>query len=255
MKVRWWRSACTAGWVIAGTVLAQSPDITSFHGNGNLTWTNSDTNLFYRVEWAPSLTAPDAWHSHYCSLTDIRSSDSIVTSSVPLFYRVSGSSNRVVFFSPVPKTGQTNVYQAGDNGTYTNGVAWPIPRFTVLADTNCVLDNLTGLIWARNADLDGAKTWSDAIAYCEGLTYGGTNDWRLPNATELFSLIDLGAYNPALPSGHPFAGIQSGSYWSSSTYAGNTDYAWDVHLPSGRAGIDVLTKTATYYVWPVRGGQ
>ena len=99
--------------------------ITAFHGDGKLTWINNDTNLFYRV----------------C-----------------------GSSNRLVYAAPVPKTGQTNSTQSGDNGYYTNDVTWPNPRFTVLADTNCVLDNLTGLIWTRNARLGGERTWSDAIA-------------------------------------------------------------------------------------------
>ena len=165
-----------AGLVITGMALAQSPDITAFSGNGQLTWINNNTNLFYRVEWSSSLTAPDPWHSNYYTLTDIRSSNPSVTSAVPMFYRVCGNSNRLVYPSPVPKTGQTNSYQTGDCGYYTNGVSWPNPRFTVLDETNCILDNLTGLIWARNANLGGELTWSDAITFCKGLTYGGTND-------------------------------------------------------------------------------
>ena len=81
----------------------------------------------------------------------------------------------------VPKTGQTTSYQTGDDGTYQKGVTWPSPRFTVQGNTNTVIDNLTGLVWARNANLGGAMTWSNAIVYCEGLTYGGHSDWRLPN--------------------------------------------------------------------------
>ena len=43
----------------------------------------------------------------------------------------------------------------------------PIPRFTIQADTNCVVDNLTGLMWARNANLPGAtQSWAQAIAFC-----------------------------------------------------------------------------------------
>ena len=151
----------------------------------------------------------------------------------------------------VPKTGQTTSYSAGDDGDLEKGVAWPSPRFTVQADTNCVTDNLTGLVWARNANL-GAMTWADAITYCEGLTYGGTKDWRLPNAKELYSLIDLGRSTPALPSGHPFTGVQSGFYWSSCTYAAFTENPWYVYLYYGDGAT---YKTVTYYVWPVRGGQ
>jgi len=159
--------------------------------------------------------------------------------------------------APVPMTGQTNSYQVGDDGNYKKGVAWPNPRFTVQADTNCVLDNLTGLIWARNANLGGSMTWSNAIVYCEGLTYGGTNDWRLPNLRELQSLIDYGRFYPALPAGHPFAGVvQSDYYWSSSTVArvpGVTGCAWGVGLADGP--VNGGAEAAPYYVWPVRGGQ
>ena len=157
----------------------------------------------------------------------------------------------------VPRTGQTNSYVAKDDGAYQRGVVLPTPRFTVGASgpaTNCVTDNLTGLVWARNANIaGGGKNWATAITYCEGLDYGGQTDWRLPNAKELFSLIDLGRSSPALPAGHPFLGSPAGYYWSSSTYAGATASAWYVHLFAG----SVLNgaKTTSYYVWPVRGGQ
>lgn len=252
--------------VLAGTALAQTPDITSFPGNGQLTWINSDTNLFYRVEWAPSLTVPDAWHSNYAALIDIRSSASIVTSTVPMFYRVCGSSNRVVFAAPVPKTGQTTVYQSGDDGDYERGLALPKPRFTIGASgdtTNCVTDNLTGLVWARNANLAGAKTWTAAITYCEGLTYGGANDWRLPNLKELQSLQCFGWLTPVLGNtdgtkawaqGDPFWNVQlTQDYWSSTITPNYTPYAWKTSFFNGDVNADSRTSYATF-VWPVRGG-
>ncbi|MCX7008692.1 MAG: DUF1566 domain-containing protein [Kiritimatiellaeota bacterium] len=154
--------------------------------------------------------------------------------------------------APVPKTGQTTSYQTGDDGYYRKGLASPSPRFTVQADTNCVLDNLTGLVWARNANMGGARTWSNAIVYCEALNYGGQTDWRLPNVRELYSLIDLSPY-PTLPSGHPFAGVQTGSYWSSSTYGPNPILAW--YVDTGGGGVYNSDKGNSWYVWPVRGGQ
>jgi hypothetical protein len=254
------RVAMVAAGVLAGVALAQTPDITSFSGNGQLTWINSDTNLYYRIEWAPSLTAPAAWQANYNSLTDIRSSASVVTSSVPMFYRVSGSSNRVVFASLVPKTGQTTSYAARDDGALQKGVALPTPRFT---DNNgTVKDNLTGLIWLKNANGFGSRTWATALADCAtlnsgelGLTDGSAEgDWRLPNAKELASLIDWGRYSPSLPSGHPFTDIQPlGIYWSSSTYAENGAEAWRVHLRGGVVYPE--PKTSAFFVWPVRGGQ
>jgi hypothetical protein len=87
-----------------------------------------------------------------------------------------------------------------------------------------------------------------------GLSDGsGAGDWRLPNITELESLIDAERYYPALPVGHPFAGVQSSNYWSSSTVASFTGYAWDVHVLT--SWVDWSSKSYNYYVWPVRGGQ
>jgi hypothetical protein len=151
----------------------------------------------------------------------------------------------------VPKTGQTYSYQAGDDGAYTNGVASPNPRFTVQADTNCVLDNLTGLMWARNANLGGQMTWTNAVVYCEGLNYGGQTDWRLPNVRELQRMIDFGTPN-ALPTGNSCTNIIGDYYWSSTTYAANSAYAYYMHMNAGYVGL--AFKTTTRYVWPVRGG-
>jgi len=147
------------------------------------------------------------------------------------------------YSAPVAKTGQTNSYTTSDDGALQKGVTWPNPRFTVQADTNVVKDNLTGLMWARNANLSGGSpNWNYAVAYCTNLTYGGYSDWRLPNVRELLSLVDFGWGPPALcntagtgqwTQNDPFTGVQSGYYWSSTTDAGYTSYAWYVHLYDG----------------------
>jgi hypothetical protein len=153
----------------------------------------------------------------------------------------------------VPKTGQTNSYATGDDGDLEKGVAWPSPRFTENGDQT-VTDNMTGLMWTKNANLTGgAETWDDTIAYCtnmnaEGGTYGYT-DWRLPNVRELQSLIDYGRNSPALPSGYPFTAIQQ-EYWSSSTHADTTSRAWLVNLNNGI--VSHVSKTYARHVWPVR---
>lgn len=160
------------------------------------------------------------------------------------------------YYAAVPKTGQTTSYVANDDGGYQKGAPLPNPRFTVGASgdaTNCVTDNLTGLVWARNANIAGTMNWANAITYCEGLNYGGQTDWRLPNRKELDSLTDLARINPALTTGHPFTGVQSDYYWSSSTYVALTSYAWDVTLADG--DVSNSAKTSVDYVWPVRGGQ
>ncbi len=160
----------------------------------------------------------------------------------------------------VPQTGQTTSYASGDDGDLEKGVAWPNPRFTDNSD-GTVTDNLTGLIWLKNANAFGFRGWATALTDCATLNSGEAGlsdgsvegDWRLPNIRELQSLIDYGRYNPALPSGHPFTGVQSGYYWSSSTVAVNTVFAWSVALDGGYVSNGY--KPSTDYVWPVRGGQ
>jgi len=163
---------------------------------------------------------------------------------------------------PIPKTGQTNSYVAEDDGALEKGIAWPNPRFTVQANTNCVLDNLTGLMWARNANQFGGANWGTSITNCNSLDYGGYTDWRLPNIKELHSLIAWQYYSPALSDGTgtnkwtpvlgPFAGVQSDYYWSSTTGAAYTDVAWFVSLHDGF--VSYFTKVTACCVWPVRGG-
>jgi hypothetical protein len=161
----------------------------------------------------------------------------------------------------VPKTGQTNSYQVGDDGDYKKGATWPSPRFTAGSGTssNCVTDNLTGLIWVRNPSASGLN-WSNALAYCDALDgangRGGLTDWRLPNWDELRSLLDASQANPALPAGHPFSNIQVGNYWSSSVVmtTTNADQSWFVNLSVGNVSAGYRTLSATVgFVWPVYG--
>jgi hypothetical protein len=172
----------------------------------------------------------------------------------------------------VEKTGQTGCWNTaggsidcagtGQDGDLQKGVAWPNPRFTDNED-NTVTDNLTGLMWAQDANATGTETWSNALTYCNDLDLGGHTDWRLPNVKELLSLIDWAFAGPALSNDagtdkwgtglSSFSGVQSDYYWSSTTCAHGTGNAWSVGL--GRGYVGYPNKTNSYYVWPVRGGQ
>jgi len=143
-----------------------------------------------------------------------------------------------------------------------------------------VTDNLTGLIWLKNANCtvffsgdstgQNDRSWSNALTaanalasgYC-GLADGSSaGDWRLPNRFELESLLHLGVCTPAVPNtagtgqwseGDPFSGVQSHVYWSSTAYAEDVGYVWYMHLHDGDVGATL--ETSTNYMWPVRGGQ
>ncbi len=161
--------------------------------------------------------------------------------------------------APVSKTGQTISYRTGDDGDYQAGVASPDPRFTDNGD-GTVTDNLTGLMWAKDANLGGVMIWNAAIDYANNLSLGGEGcgssntctDWRLPNRFELESLLDLGN-SPAFPSGHPFLNFAGTYYWSSTTYTNNLNIeGWCLH-PAGYWCTHV--KSHTYGVWPVRSAD
>ena len=128
-------------------------------------------------------------------------------------------------------------------------------RFVEVLDGAGVLDKETGLVWEKSPDTN-ARTWTEAIYYCYNKTVGGRKGWRLPTVDELASLVDPTQTDPALPSGHPFVNVQSGSYllyWSSTEYAGTPDSAWLVYMANGLVTIDYEARY--HYMWAVRGGQ
>ena len=160
------------------------------------------------------------------------------------------------------KTGQTTSYRTGDDGYHQKGVASPSSRFTDNGD-GTVTDNLTGLMWAKNANLaSGTMNWNDAIDYANNLSLGtdcglSRTDWRLPNIRELESLKDYSKYNSMLPIDHPFTNVMLSDkkYWSSTSLQGDPSFAWARGLNEATQYFTAKTFSTTYYVWPVRGGN
>lgn len=190
--------------------------------------------------------------------------------------------------APVAKTGQTTCYDendiimddctgTGQDGEKQAGVDWPNPRFTDNGD-GTITDNLTGLIWLKNANSFVQLKWSDALNACNSLYADGfelddgsvAGDWRLPNVRELSSLIHYGFSGPALSDtagtgqgsfldieGDPFSNVQRGSsslYWSSTTAAfpTNGSRAWLVIFEDGNVSAFIKNDNEKS-VWCVRG--
>jgi hypothetical protein len=114
-----------------------------------------------------------------------------------------------------------------------------------------VLDTSTNLMWQDNNQSIGdsnKKNWQDAISFCHSLSLGGYDDWYLPNFNQLYALANRSTSNPAISD--VFENVVSSFYWSSTTYAYSTSYAWVVGFNDGYDnGND---KTYTNYVRCVR---
>ena len=184
---------------------------------------------------------------------------------------------------PAPDTGQTKCYNAtveitcpsagqafyGQDAQYTINP----PSYTKLDASGAALpgaatvwamvrDEVTGLIWENKTDdggihdKDTTYTWQGSqdtfIAQLNSSVFGGYTDWRLPTPQELQSITNLGTYNPAINAAY-FPYSMASNYWSSTTYASNTDYAWYVNFSLGYVLNNI--KTDGYYVRAVRSGQ
>ncbi len=164
----------------------------------------------------------------------------------------------------LPVTGQTSCYDNGGvqidcagtgmNGESQLGVAWPEPRFVV--DGECVTDELTGLVWAKNGNLPNAPMpWLDALQWVADMNADGglcgMTDWRLPNIVELGLLPNKEkADSAAWLNTMGFENIQGYNYWTSTTRANHLEHAWRVQMNFGYwLGSGKLVNA---YVWPVR---
>ncbi|MCX5667782.1 MAG: DUF1566 domain-containing protein [Candidatus Omnitrophica bacterium] len=190
----------------------------------------------------------------------------------------------------LPKTGQTIQYDSKpDDGWYQMGN--PVtPRFTAGtgAEAGTVTDNATGLMWEQKTD-DGTihdyndtattpppatkstYTWANAFdVFLNGslnnptgntvlglntIKFANHDDWRIPNAKELESIVRHSGSAPYIDSiftTSPYY-TQSNAYWSSTTRIALDTFAYYVYFYSGTAYVDL--KTSAYCVRAVRGGK
>jgi len=139
-------------------------------------------------------------------------------------------------------------------------------RFKCVMGGEAVLDNQTGLVWVRDAQILGKKvSWEEAVTYCESMNLGGKRGWRLPARDELISLLDTSQSEPALPEGHPFLKIKdlataTGSeksggyqYWTRTNLKDDKERVWMVSFKAGNVGDSLKLLDLT--IWPVIDGE
>ena len=134
-------------------------------------------------------------------------------------------------------------------------------------------DTKTGLIWKKcqegkawntlgfeqclgfNQD---AFTWQEALQHTQNVNVGsiGENfsqtDWRLPNVKELASIVEFRCYDPAI-NNTVFPDSLSDFFWSSSSYAPDSNLAWPINFFNGFGFAN--SKNTPNHVRLVRSGQ
>ena len=147
------------------------------------------------------------------------------------------------------------------------------------AKTECVKDNITGLIWegkTASGTRAGSSTYTNYDSTASAQKSNGSNptqaeidastnsmgyrnavrasalcgftDWRLPTVKELQTLVNYGVASPGPTIDTTwFPNTQGSYYWSSSPYVGNSGYAWGVYFYYGNVYDDFR-----YYGFHVR---
>jgi len=143
----------------------------------------------------------------------------------------------------LPKTGQIISYQAGDDGQYEAG--WWRKRFNAnnktrfvaktIAGGNVICDYATRLMW--KASDENSTTWTLAITAAEALVYAGFSDWKLPNVTELESILNFGA----APAAYAIFNMIDDTYWTSTTLKNMTAMAFYVFFAAPLISADDKT--------------
>jgi len=171
--------------------------------------------------------------------------------------------------SRVPKTGQKLCFGelpgappldcagSGQDGELQAGAAWPEKRFTDNGD-GTVTDHMTNLVWLKNGNPFGLRTWAQGLALCNALESGmydltdgsRPGDWRMPNVLEAESLNDYGMVGPCLPAGNPFENVRPSSYWTSTSVTCAPSEA--MFIIYGVGPIIFEMKEHPFFVWPVR---
>lgn len=155
----------------------------------------------------------------------------------------------------LPDTGQTKCYS--DKGKI-KAITCPAPGQSLAQDGSytinppsyrvnpdgTVIDNNTLLMWQQVSNFTG--TWPASKSYCEDLTLGGYNDWRLPTRRELISIVNYGLIPSCDMATFPSICY---AYWTGTTNFCGEPWAVDFF----KGNFTILSQTNTAETKCVRG--
>jgi len=159
--------------------------IDSLSRNGLLTWTNSVSNATYRVEWAGSLNGPWMQFDALTNLDSIAASNTTVTVTVPMFYRVVWTDppipqpvgdwlfNGYDFLGNLVVTGLVSI----PTGYQTNLASWsfgPVNATNILYFISCSsgIGNVSLFQFSLNLDLLGPGCGAEGAFSLSGTLLG-----------------------------------------------------------------------------------
>ena len=140
--------------------------------------------------------------------------------------------------------------------------------------TNAFYDTVLGITWLRDANVNGLMNWNTANTWANNLEVSGVNGWRLPTATasglavcsnggtncgynvpvsssemahlfyETLGNVGYTSVNGTYPQvGYGltnkgnFLALQSGPYWSGTSYSSGSNQAWLFDTNLGYQGV------------------
>ncbi len=155
-------------------------------------------------------------------------------------------------------TGQTTVYETGDDGTFQATLG---RSFTDNKD-GTIRDNISGLLYQKcgsGLSLDnncsgtpGKLNYTDALNYCSSLNLAGIS-WRLPSLNELANLGDIGKSSPPKIDTNLFPKTEQFYYWTSTPVFIDEYSVWLVDFLS--YNITTSSKSYDFYVRCVSGNS
>ena len=97
------------------------------------------------------------------------------------------------------------------------------------------------LMWQDTKDNVNLKYSSlEAKIYCKKLYLASKHDWRLPNYSELLSLINYYRFEPATLNNLDY--VSSSKYWSISLSISDYSANWYVDFNYGETGVDLRSN-------------
>lgn len=126
----------------------------------------------------------------------------------------------------IPDTGVSSSYTNtfGEDNDYNIFIP-----FFLNHQNGTLTDTITGLMWQQSDG--GEMTFENAVIYCDTLTIGNYNNWRLPTAHEAFSILNHQFANPSLSL--DFTKTAAEYWWTSDKQQNDPTKIWATNAGGG----------------------